>query len=255
MAKTHGSKAKVFAGGFELTRYLRKASTPMSVDTAAAECFGDTSKQRIAGLKDGKLTAEGLFSHALGTAGTELAGAADIDNYLAYALGTDGGDVPMLYGPEGDAVGKRARGILAVNTSYEVANDVADVVTVKLEAEASQGAGVEPGVFLHSAAAAEVATGNGVQVQDAGTVATTAGAALYLCVCDIAGAAPSLTVKVQHSADGTTWADLGTFTTVTAKQKAQRLVVAGTVNKYLRAQWTFAGTTTSATFVVAAARK
>jgi hypothetical protein len=242
MAPVHGKNTKVYANGYDLTTFLRKLTVAGSVDTADSTTFGKQSRTKVAGLRDAKLTAEGLFSHA--------AGAADVDDVLSAALGLD--NVLWLYGAEGDAVGKRAVAMLAANTGYEVSSEVADVVSVKAEAEASGGNGYEGGVFLHSGATAEAAGGNSVAVDN--LAATANGLVAHVHVPDVTGAGPSLGVKVQHSTDNSTWVDLVTFTAITADYNAQRIQTAGTVNRYLRALWTFGGTMTAATFAVAAAR-
>lgn len=64
--------------------------------------------------------------------------------------------------------------------------------------------------------------------------------------------------KVQHSANNSTWADLVTFTTIsTGTTTSQRSVVNSgtTVNRYLRALITPAGSTGSLTVTVAFARR
>lgn len=81
------------------------------------------------------------------------------------------------------------------------------------------------------------------------------GGAAYLAVSALAlGGYTNLDVRVQHSADHSTWADLSAFTVVTAAPAAERKVVsaATTVNRYLAAIWSFtgAGSGPSATFVV-----
>lgn len=244
MAPVHGKTTKVYANGYDLTLFLRKTTPSGSVETADATTFGRNSKVKVAGQKDAKLTLEGLFSHNNVTP-------ADVDDVLAAALGVQ--DVLWLYGPEGDAIGKRAVGLVAIESSYEVSSDVGDVVSVKAEAEGSGGNGLEGGVFLSSGATPYVATANGAS-HDAGA-STSNGAVGHVHVPDVAGAAPSVTVKVQHSADNTTWADLiATFTPVSADFNAQRVQVAGTVNRYTRAVITFGGTTTAATVAVALAR-
>jgi hypothetical protein len=63
-----------------------------------------------------------------------------------------------------------------------------------------------------------------------------------------------MTAKIQHSADNSSWADLGTFTAVTAANAYQRISGTGTVNRYLRAQYTITGTSPSFTFHLSAAR-
>ena len=87
--------------------------------------------------------------------------------------------------------------------------------------------------------------------------ASTGGADLYLQVTalDLDGA-DDLTVKVRSSADGVTWADLDTFTAVTAAPDAEMKIKTGTIPQYLAVAWAFTGTSTapSATIMVGAVR-
>lgn len=242
MAFTHGKNAKVYANGYDLSAWLRKVNTSGEADTAETSTFQRNSKTKVAGQKSGKLTAEGLFSHS------NAAGSQEIDDVLQAALGVE--NVCWIYGPEGDAAGKRATLLAAITNSYEIESPVDDVVSVKAEAESS-GTAVEGGIFLVSGA--QAATGNGAD-QDNGAL-TSNGALLMLQAVDVTGAAPSLTVKVQHSVDGSAWVDLTTFTAVAADNKAEFKEVTGTVNRHLRAIWTFGGTMTGAVFAVAAARR
>ena len=63
------------------------------------------------------------------------------------------------------------------------------------------------------------------------------------------------TIKIQHSANNSTWADLISFTVVGASTKTSELkAVSGTVNRYLRATASTAGSSGSITFMVAFAR-
>lgn len=55
------------------------------------------------------------------------------------------------------------------------------------------------------------------------------------------GGGTDVVVKVRHSADNISFADLATFTAVTAAGTAQRVTVAGTVNRYLAISWAFTG--------------
>ncbi|MGH2671038.1 MAG: hypothetical protein ACRDH5_18335, partial [bacterium] len=57
--------------------------------------------------------------------------------------------------------------------------------------------------------------------------------------------AGTIVIKIQHSVDDTAWVDLITFATVNfAVTTKERLSVAGTVNRYVRALWTVTGATT-----------
>jgi hypothetical protein len=62
----------------------------------------------------------------------------------------------------------------------------------------------------------------------------------------------STIAKIQHSADNSTWADLVTFASIAAGRGAERKIVTGTVNRYLRATWS--GTLGTRTVVITAAR-
>lgn len=81
--------------------------------------------------------------------------------------------------------------------------------------------------------------------------ATTNGAVAHLHVLSKSGTSPTVTWKVQHSADDSMWVDLMTFTAATDKT-SQRLAVTGTVNRYLRAS-RIAGGSNSPSFEAALA--
>ena len=95
-----------------------------------------------------------------------------------------------------------------------------------------------------AASAARTATGNGatVHVGEADT------ARLTLDVTAAAGTTPSLTVAVQHSHDGSTWATHSSFAAKTTAGTERK--VFGGLDRYVRATWTITGTTPSFTFSV-----
>lgn len=70
----------------------------------------------------------------------------------------------------------------------------------------------------------------------------------YLEVSDYSGFT-NVVVKIRSSADDTTYADLITFTTVTAAPTAERLTVAGTVDRYLCVTGTVTGAGSITPFV------
>lgn len=69
---------------------------------------------------------------------------------------------------------------------------------------------------------------------------TVNGAVGYQLVSDFSGFT-GVIGKIQHSADNSSWADLITFTNVTAANAAERLTAAGTVNRYTRSVGTVTG--------------
>jgi hypothetical protein len=97
---------------------------------------------------------------------------------------------------------------------------------------------VEYGVILQPHAALTTTT-TGTNVDNAASSA--AGGSAYLEVSALTGFT-SVACKVQHSADNSVWADLATFTATTTAPRAQRVTVAGTVNRHLRAVTTPTGT-------------
>ena len=84
------------------------------------------------------------------------------------------------------------------------------------------------------------------------------GAALYLAITALAlDGGTGVTVTVEHSADDVTYTALGTFAAAPALG-AQRVVVTGTVNRYLAVSWAFggaAGAARSVTFMVGVCRQ
>jgi hypothetical protein len=74
------------------------------------------------------------------------------------------------------------------------------------------------------------------------------GGAAYLAVSDYSGFT-NVVVKVRSSADDTTYADLITFSTVTAAPFAERQTVAGTVDRYLCVTGTVTGSGSITPFV------
>lgn len=102
------------------------------------------------------------------------------------------------------------------------------------------------GVSLHDL---EAETGASSESSvDGGASSSAGGWGILHCT---AFAGTDLTVTIQDSANNSDWADLVTFTQLTAAGQELK-AVSGTVNRYLRATWS--GTFTSATFAVAFAR-
>lgn len=84
------------------------------------------------------------------------------------------------------------------------------------------------------------ATANGT-AQDHGASSANGGSGYATCSALTLGGYTNLQLKVQHSTDNSVWADLITFTALTTAIHAERIAVAGTVNRYTRAQYTFSG--------------
>ena len=238
----HGKNVHVFLNEFDFSTYFNSVSASTTIDTAETSAFGTSAKTYVLGHRDGTVSLSGMFE------ATESTGT---DQYFASALGS-ATKIKLIVAPEGHSNGAGAILLQADDTSYEVSSAIADIVQASAEFQSTDA--VEHGKILSSGSAV-TATGNGTGVDN--TLATTNGGAGFLSV-PVNTRNGNITVKIQHSADNSTFADLVTFTVVTSTTKtSERIEVASgtTVNRYLRVNYTVAGSSGSATPVVAFTRR
>ena len=238
----HGKNVNVFIDKYDFSTYFNDVSASTTVDTAETSAFGTTAKTYVVGERDGSISLSGMFES------TALVGT---DVFFNTALGNATKSL-LIIAPEGHGNGYGAIMARADNTSYEVSSAIADIVQASAEFQSSDA--VEHGKILSSGSTVS-ATGNGTSVDNG--AATTNGGAGYLSV-PVNTRNGNITVKIQHSADNSTFADLVTFTVVSSSTAtSQRVEVASgtTVNRYLRVNYTVAGSTGSATPVVAFTRR
>jgi len=238
----HGKNVNVFLDEFDFSTYFTDVSASTSVDTAETSAFGTSAKSYIVGHRDGTVSLSGMFEATASTGTDEF-----FDDALGNATKTK-----VIVAPAGHSNGAGAIMLVADDTSYEVSSAIADVVQASAEFQSTDA--VEHGVILSSGAAIS-ATGNGTGVDN--TTSSTNGGAGFVSV-PVNTRNGTIGVKVQHSADNSTFADLVSFTTVTSTQKtSERVEVASgtTINRYLRVVFTVAGSSGSATPVVAFTRR
>jgi|LakMenE01Jun11ns_1017448.scaffolds.fasta_scaffold9896123_4 hypothetical protein len=235
----HGKNVNVFVNEYDFSTYFNDVSATTSVETAEVSAFGSNAKEYIVGLLDGTVSLSGMFD---GTAtGTDVVFSAVLGSTTKQNV---------IVAPSGHSNGASAIVLEADDTSYEVSGAVADVVQTSAEFQSSDG--VEHGKILSSGTAIS-STGNGTSVDNA--LSSANGGVGFLSVPTNTRNG-NITVKVQQSADNSTFTDLITFTVVTSTQKTfERVEVAGTVARYLRVNYTVAGSTGTATPVVAFARR
>ena len=177
----------------------------------------------------------------------------------------------LTFSPNGlTAIGTRMVAAYIAETDYSITAPVTGVVATTMSGQAD--AGLATGVCLFDPSTVLV-TGDigdhptdasgGVNDRNLSSLGTSTGGLIAtLQVFTLTGTgAPTVTVKIQHSDDSATWVDLITAaqftpTSLTAPGSAIGFVTFGTViNRYLRAVVTTAGSTISATVLVAAARQ
>jgi hypothetical protein len=235
-------RARALVDQYDISQFITKMSPLPSQEMSDCTTLADDHRSYQPSLKVGALTLEGLFRS------NAIAGAS-LDDIFGI-LPTDAMNFSGL--PEGHVLGKPAYIILSDVTRYQLDAVTGDLVKCSINA-VSRGWAVERGRILHILTP-ETGTGNTASVDN--LVATNNGGVGVLHVTAIAGGAPSVTVKIQHSTNDSTWADLVTFTAAVAATKQRIEVAAGTlVNRYLREVHTFGGTTTSITHNVNFARR
>ena len=244
----HGKNTAVYIDEFDLSSYFNDVSVSLDNDVAETTAFGDTNKSFILGTRGGTLSMSGMW--ASDTDGS--------DEELQALLGN--ATTPILTVRQGAAaIGSRAIIAQANETSYAITNPVADVATISADFECTPNQvsnltfALAGGVQLTAGASiAHGSLGNLSSVDNAASSANGGAGTLHVPTNTVNG---NTTIKIQHSANNSTWADLITFTVVGSTVKTSEIkAVSGTVNRYLRATASTAGSSGSITFMVAFAR-
>lgn len=243
MAFNAGTEAKVYVNGYDLSGYLKSAAVNAGREMYDSTTLGDTDREYVGGLGDATFSADGLFEAD--------SAAPKIDDILAAALDL-AASVILTHLPYGDGLGNRGVGIDGDEATYDISSPVDDLVSVTVEVQSSVGA--EPIKVLHPHGA-ETITGNGTGVDNGASSSDGGSGYLQVTAHDRTDGNETADIKVQHSVDDVTYADLITFTQIaSATPQAQRVAVTGTVNRYVRDNRTMAGTTPSTTYHLAFSR-
>jgi len=249
----HGKGTKVYLDEFDLTTYFNSADVTLTTETAEVTAFAASSKAYILGLADGTLSLSGMWSADTDGSDEELnailgsTSAANIT--VAEAAGT---------------IGNRATIARCDEVNYAISNPVADVstITADFQGTANDGSlgsmtyGITGGVQLSTATSIDYNALGALTGVDGAASSTAGGAALlHVFVNSIGGGTTAIKVQHDSAADFSSTADLISFTAVGAATKTSEMVVcSGTVNRYVRATATSAGSSGSITFMVSFAR-
>lgn len=238
MAFKHGKNTKVLVNQYNLSSYFSDGSISGSVETGETTVYGNSAKTYIVGLTDSTMSLSGFWDGA----------ASAVDEIISAALQTSA--EVITFAPEGLTAGSRVNAMTSLLTSYEVSSPVADVVKTSLEGQTTDR--IDRGVSLCDLAAVS-ATGNGTAQDNGASTANGGAGTLHVTANSRNG---NTTIKIQHSADNATWADLITFSVVgSTTVTSERSTASGTVNRYVRVQHTLAGSTGSITYHANFARR
>lgn len=236
MAFSHGINGVVFLNGADVRSYLKSFTISREQDTAETSVFALKDKQYIAGMRGSTISLEGFYD------GSTVSPVA-IDKLISDLFDANGANyVACLINT--DAIGSAGYATTGgYNSSYEVNTSVDDAASISMEVQGS--GALDRIISLHAMGAETSASGNSTGVDNAAL--TTAGARghLYFASTDA-----SIVVKIQHSVDNSTYADLITFTAATGRTiEVKEFATGGTINRWTRVAWTRTGGTTGTFFV------
>lgn len=234
MSKQTGLGSRFFVGGYDLSGDINSLSSvhggpaPIVMTDITQSGF-----ERQGGQRDGSMEFVAYFDPAAGQAHPVLS-----------ALPTT--DVIASYWPPSQAIGSPVAALVGRQVNYDGGRTDKGEFTFKCQVLAD-GYGLEWGQGLTAGERTDGSATNGTAL-DYGSTSTTFGGQAYLQVFAFAGT--SVTVKLQDSADNSTFADLsgGAFVASTGLD-SQRIAFSGTVRRYVRAVST--GTFSSAVFALA----
>jgi hypothetical protein len=224
MAFVHGKSAAVLLDGADVSAYFNQAETNIEVDTGETTTFGSSWKTYIAGQAAGTFPFSGYFDPTW--------------NDLWDNIGDAPGSV-LTFGPGGVAVGAAVRLVKVLTASYTEGAEIGGVVTFDWDVTADGTVGFGRVI---AASAAITADANGSSYDY--TAQTTAGGIAHLHVFSVS-ASDSIDVTIEDSSTGSSgWATIGTFATKSAAG-AERIAIAGTIKRYVRAVYDVTGTDVS----------
>jgi hypothetical protein len=221
-------------GAFNLLGDTVEITSKVTAVLDGSHSLGDSWQEFASvGLRRAEVTQKGYFNDAS-------------DQMNAALVSSQGTSAVFSYGLEGNTVGKRfVGGAGAMLAEYE---RIASLEQLHRANAAYRGTGqFDTGVILH-ALGARTSDGNSEGADSVDNTASSAGGGVaYLHVVAYSGFT-DVVFKVRHSADDITYADLVTFSTVTAVG-AERVTTGVTVNRHLAVDWNVTGSG-SVTFLV-----
>lgn len=237
MSKQTGLGDHLAIGGYDLSGDIG-AVNQIGGGPVALEVTGidKSAPERLGGLRNGGIQFQAWFNKAAGRAHPVLSALPRTDVIAYYA--------------KGGTLGNAGAACTSLQVNYDPTRAADGSLTIGVALQ-SDGYGIEWGEQLTDWLRTDTAATNGTGFD--GGASSSFGAQFYLQMTAVAGT--SCTVKIQDSADNSSWADLSgaAFSAVLAGAvSAQRIAVTGTVRRYLRA--VSSGTFSSASFAVLAVR-
>jgi hypothetical protein len=236
VAKQSGLGDNLYVGGYNLSGDIGSLGTigggPAPLDVTGID---KSANERIGGLRNGTIEFSAWFNDAAGAAHPVLSALPTTDRIITYCRGT--------------TLGSPAAGMVAKQINYDPSRGADGSLSESVSAQ-SNGFGIEWGRLLTAGVRTDTGATNGASID---TVASADfGGQAYLQVFSFAGT--DVTIKIQDSANDSTWADVTSFgfTAVTAGPTVERIALGNTatIRRYVRVITTTTGGFTSCAFAV-----
>lgn len=235
----HGKLTAVLFGQENLSPYLNEATVSSPAETAETTTFGNSAKTYVSALRDATISLGGMFEG--------LVNDPTLHNAMHNASST-----LVTVCPAGLTSGQPCFLGVSRSNSYEISSPVSDVVSVTSELQ------MDGGIYAGKVVAGGITVGAGTSAGSATVDNSAYSSNGYVANLHITAntANGATTVKLQHSADNSTWVDLVTFTVASGgAQTSEQKSATGTVNRYIRASVSVGGSTGSITYSMAVSRR
>jgi hypothetical protein len=237
MSKRIGKWTKFWVEGYALTTLLTAINPDTQYDTIDVGGFTQ-DKYYLAARGDSSLGIEGFFSDTAGETHTALSG---------IASGTAASVVTVAIGNNATpTVGDPSISMTAQQLDYVGTPNLNEAVAVSANFKTGLDQVLDYGVLLCDA----TITANGNQSSVDQSTSSAAGGVGYFHITALS-AGDTITINIQDSADDAAWADLITCTLDGTAVDGERVTVAGTVNRYVRAEYVVTGSGVSFPIAVA----
>lgn len=244
MTFINANNAQVCVGQYDLTSYFTSVNPSLSQAMLDSTVFGDTGNKFTPGVSNGLISATGFYD--------DFAAGSTADNVLISILNLSPAPI-VSAAPQGFAVGNRVYMLQAHVKNYNLSIKAGALIGNMADWQSTDG--LDAGVSLHALTAETVST-NTASVDN--SAPSTNGGVAFIHATLMTGT-PSVVVKIQHSANNSTWGDIVVFSAIGATPStSERIVVAKgtTILRYLRVISTFTGgTSPSVTYTVGFARR
>lgn len=227
MAKYNGADAWLIASGYALTGYTTEFSEESEAMLEESHTLGDSWQE---------FTSVGLAKHSLSQQGYYDD---ENDGSDEAFTGQQGTSRVICAGVAGQAVSRKFWGYVG-SFGAKVTRVASRGALHKINAAFTGTGRKDEGLIHYPLGALSGTSGDGTAVDN--TASSSAGGAAYFQVTALVlGGYTNLALKIRHSTDNVTYADLATATVVTAAPAGERVAVNGTVNRYTRANYAYTG--------------